>query len=154
MIINPNISWHGNSFDFSLSDKKQLLEGRSGETTDVEHGAALHTSLHSTGVDTAAAAQQSPSAAWQRTGRQAGLLLHLQDGTSRPAVLSTTDVAVLCRSILKTMEKHGLEMSTFTFRNVIFVLIQGAEGSGVTQPQPWLCGGCFSSDRTHASVTQ
>lgn len=69
------------------------------KTTDREHRGALNTSLNSTGVDTAAVVQQSLSGEWQRVGRQAGLLLHLQDGTSRPTVLSTTDVAVLCRSI-------------------------------------------------------
>lgn len=41
LIMNPNISQHGNSPDFSISDRKKFLEGRSREATDAEHRLAL-----------------------------------------------------------------------------------------------------------------
>lgn len=58
--MNPNISQHGNSLDFSNSDRKKFLEGRSREATDAEHRLALN----GTGVNTAAVAQQLPGAEW------------------------------------------------------------------------------------------
>lgn len=87
----------------------------------MQHGVALHTSLNSTGCCGPTVTQRRV-AKGRQAGRRAGsLLLHLQDGTSRSAVLSTTDVAVLCRSIharhrqallvehVPTMEDHHTE---------------------------------------------
>lgn len=95
--MTPNVSRHWNSLDFFISDKK-LPEGESRKTTDVEHRVSLKTFLnrrcqHSCCGPTAPGAERQRAA-----GEQAGLLLQVQDGTSRSAVLSTADVAVLCRS--------------------------------------------------------